>query len=390
MFHRIQRGWRAYLKHKQSQEHVDNNVCEDLEAKILQDGSEKDIKSKEITKNNHSHDNEKITSSLENVCAEQVTRGGNSSSKLDLSDFDPLCQRDNEESANLREFKLTDSDSVHCVPSKPNATVIQNICNILESESQEVSDSKQSGTGLLQSEILAEATNSTQPKGSNFQQIDSKGDNSASKTYPVPVQNPQESDEDFSRRLRKHKLLTIAQEFAELKKMNADALPFDLHKSQGQSMDSCSDSSSVPLSQASSEMTTPSSDMSESFVQMNNGVNNLILKDVNSNIHDVDNAKNDSLTTQQTENLSTENVHNDNDQPANFRSRAGKSLLTERLGAENNKYSSDDESVGDFDVYNIETTAPHINWESLEKQLQQAEEEQLKRQEVSLVFAKKD
>ncbi|XP_060063914.1 uncharacterized protein LOC132544346 isoform X2 [Ylistrum balloti] len=205
---------------------------------------------------------------------------------------------------------------------------------------------------------------------------------SSRNTSSKVVRKPFESDEEFSRRIRKLNFLSIAQEFAELKKVNCDILPFDLHKGQQFSESSCSDTSSAPTSQLSSEMNTPS-EPSDSFVQLNNGVNNLMSKDLNSNINNGNEGDSRPLTT------ATSRSNNSNDNlPPNisttetfFRGRVAKrsrDLEQENSNGGDNldvtdrgDNSNNDESEGDFDVYNIETALPQMNWEILGQQLEQ-------------------
>ncbi|KAK3095032.1 hypothetical protein FSP39_009375 [Pinctada imbricata] len=162
--------------------------------------------------------------------------------------------------------------------------------------------------------------------------------------------NPEETDEEFSKRVRKINLLSIAQEFADLKKVNAKALPFGLHKSyiEGES------SSSGESSRQSSEMNTPS-DPSITFNDndITRGCKNQ-RGDLNSNI-----SENNSLKSKKNSN----SKKNDND----------KSTVD---GSEND---------GDFDVYNIETAVPNMDWEALERQLQLATQEEQTRQKVCIV-----
>lgn len=56
--------------------------------------------------------------------------------------------------------------------------------------------------------------------------------------------NRDEDEADFRKRVRKINLLSLAQEFAALKKMNSDALPFDLHQDKYKEASSVSDTAS--------------------------------------------------------------------------------------------------------------------------------------------------
>ena len=160
--------------------------------------------------------------------------------------------------------------------------------------------------------------------------------------------NPEETDEEFRKRVRKINLLSIAQEFADLKKVNAKALPLGLHKCH-----SGSQSSSEASSKQSSAMSTPC-DPPISNGNMNYGFSNNN-NDVNCNVFSGQSS-------------TPRNMRNDNDKsPAKSRVHTTDGTETE----------------GDFDVYNMETAVPNIDWDSLEQQLQQATQDQKLRQQVS-------
>ncbi|XP_033760771.1 myb-like protein P isoform X2 [Pecten maximus] len=207
---------------------------------------------------------------------------------------------------------------------------------------------------------------------------------SSGNTSSRVVRKPFESDEELSRRIRKLNFLSIAQEFAELKKVNCNILPFDLHKGQQVPESSCSDTSSAPNSQLSSEMNTPS-DPSDSFEQLNNGVNSLISKDLNSNINNgnVDDRDSRSVST-----IISQSSNSNDNLPKNSSTREASSIgrvakrSRDQKEENSNKgdnsnvidrgdNSNNEESEGDFDVYNIETALPQMNWEILGQQLEQ-------------------
>ncbi|ESO02272.1 hypothetical protein HELRODRAFT_188645 [Helobdella robusta] len=71
-------------------------------------------------------------------------------------------------------------------------------------------------------------------------------------------QKPQENSEDdinIQKQVRKTNLLSLAQEFAALKKMNSYALPFDLHHDRYKDLNSLSDTASEPDDAAMSDAT---------------------------------------------------------------------------------------------------------------------------------------
>lgn len=201
-----------------------------------------------------------------------------------------------------------------------------------------------------------------------------KSESSVQKPSLTVKKQPGESDEDYSKRLRKINLLSIAQEFAELKKINVNALPLDLHNIQGQTDESSpSASSSASNSAISSEMNTPV----ETTVSFENLKNSNILADtdLNSNtIHSGTNTCDKNVTDSIVNRNDLQNTSPKNSPRKNTQNVDDKQC--DRTSGE---------KEGDFDVFNIETAMPQMDWEGLEKQLQQATEEQKKRSEVRLI-----
>ncbi|VDI41779.1 Hypothetical predicted protein [Mytilus galloprovincialis] len=167
-----------------------------------------------------------------------------------------------------------------------------------------------------------------------------------------------ETEEDFSRRVRKTNLLSIAQEFAELKKVNADALPFDLHKSQNLVEEtSSSECSSATSSKNPSQMNTPSEVRSNPFQDLS-ATSEIKTKDLNSN------SIKEMLMNER------KNKSSPNQSPK-------RSAVNGQLKQTNDTDGQED----DFDVYNIETAIPQMDWDTLEQQLQQASEFERRKKE---------
>lgn len=163
-----------------------------------------------------------------------------------------------------------------------------------------------------------------------------------------------ETEEDFNRRVRKTNLLSIAQEFAELKKVNADALPFDLHKAQNSVAESSSsECSSATSSRNPSEMNTPSEVRGNPF-----------LNDINQQSRDLNS------------NSIKEMLMNERKNKPSPKNSPKKSVKTGEVKL------SEDQDADDFDVYNMETAIPHMDWDTLEQQLQQAAEFEKRKKEV--------
>ncbi|OWF49095.1 J domain-containing protein DDB_G0295729-like isoform X2 [Mizuhopecten yessoensis] len=365
----IQRAWRSYSRRKRivDSDSDDDSIEELEELKILHDGSEK----QKMTQTNPdcSPQSEAVHVVLE-----------------DASQSESLNKRDSSEEKDYYIEKRSSSEDKEYSPgplfTSPAHRLVSKVryehdSDSLSSDYSEFSaplkDLADSEVTIIQRQQLAEG---------NIQQ-------SMRTTSSNVIRKPFESEEDFSRRIRKLNFLSIAQEFAELKKVNCDILPFDLHKGQQFSESSCSDTSSAPASQISSEMNTPS-DPSDSFVQLNNGVNNLMSKDLNSNINNgnVDERDNNSLSTA----TRRSNTTNDNLPPHTSTTDTSSTVSTVRVAKrsrdleEENSNKGDksdvtdsdrgdnpynDEGEGDFDVYNIETAVPQMNWEILGQQLEQ-------------------
>ncbi|XP_050395068.1 uncharacterized protein LOC126812891 isoform X1 [Patella vulgata] len=128
---------------------------------------------------------------------------------------------------------------------------------------------------------------------------------------------PGETDENFSKRIKKINYLNLAQEFAELKKKNADASPYEIH------------------------MKTTASQQNSTVGKKDAVDGNLVdLKPPIININEDTCSSNMGLK---------------------------KKLEKDKFETENKMSES-----GDFEVYNIETALPPIDWETIEQQIQLA------------------
>ena len=238
---------------------------------------------------------------------------------------------------------------------------------------------------------------------------------------------PGEFDEDYNRRLKKHNFLKLAHKFVELKKVDASILPFDLHK--------YSDYTDVASVEKATEKNhnQPSLDedphmMAEILSQSGESFSSVVNKedcDENENskapcdineIHldHIDSGKSNNERTKdiETKNSDDEIEAKNSDDDNNENDALIKTPTTVSGGSEivmvalaenqdglrddatnsgksqkSDKDSSAlDEDLCPFDVYNIETALPDINWETLEESLKKASEEEKLRQEVGFMF----
>lgn len=251
---------------------------------------------------------------------------------------------------------------------------------------------------------------------------------------PKIFRGVEEDEEEFNKRVRKTNYLSLAQEFAELKKVNANALPFGLHKDEYQS--------ASPLSEGESGSDLDSAD------QCNDNSSGFKLSNGDCSVIDSGQARDEGLTTEKTEvksgsseavNLTDEKkqedagidekeLHDpDYDLASNSNLQRGL-LMCEALskkvemkskeagdnphskknqaltaasdvdslmaaGHESDSSSFTDspvrvkvtrrkmdeslgESLGEFDIYTVETALPQMDWQHLEEQLQKAAEEE--------------
>ncbi|XP_059159587.1 uncharacterized protein LOC131943456 isoform X2 [Physella acuta] len=219
-----------------------------------------------------------------------------------------------------------------------------------------------------------------------------------------------ESEEDFERRVRKVNLLSLAQEFAELKKLDAQACAINFHRNQ--STRSFGHGGSPLSSRGQSLERTNRRTASKSPLRsLGRGSSKdthracpiMIETDDNKPKHqNTSNKTSRDMVVPKSEDLPVNEARrrdSNSDLPANMRpdrcanspglagharksnpgSRDGSASRSAAARNQSSQGSSDVE--GDFDVYNIETALPNVNWEILEKQLQAAAEEESKRLE---------
>ncbi len=299
------------------------------------------------------------------------------------------------------------------------------------------------------------------------------------------MRSPDETEEEFTKRLRKINYLSLAQEFAELKKVDADALPFNLHKgpqdftdispmsevsSETESERYLTDSSAnTPMDSTKDfgtedEPQTPTTDDGledsnnenkaeieglvgkfqsslrpmEAWLEATSGVNFENQQVVDNVLNQNEEISSSNLpqkqnltsfmprTNLQTSHIDSQTVHTDLitdrditiqnvTQAHNMPKDTNVESTTTKVGVATqnmvNMSSTDEpdtesheitppnkkelspqkkssvsspgsEKLGDFDVFNIESTLPQMDWDMLEQQLQRAAEEE-KRKRVS-------
>ena len=260
---------------------------------------------------------------------------------------------------------------------------------------------------------------------------------------------PYETDEDFGKRLKKHNFLKCAHRFAELKKADANVLPFDLHKysdlgnkNNSNIQETLEHSSNVVSSESDTQrMAEILSQSKESFQSVVNKAecdeneNSKVPSDVSdkyydkpdpgiksgntggpginvafSNKHDsgiigdVDyesvvndprtiesGVKDDDSSSDQTntsKDISDSAVSETNKETKDSVEDFNKSADCDVISGQSKENDSKVlvEGIGPFDVYNIETALPDINWETLEESLKKASEEEKLRQEVDIAI----
>ena len=269
------------------------------------------------------------------------------------------------------------------------------------------------------------------------------------------TQGLDESDEEFTRRLRKINYLSLAQEFAALKKVDADALPFGLQKGAHKLQDIVSPMSETSSETGSERYMTDSADVTpmesvkefvpnpptdsnsrrEAWKESSNITNttnqksksatdNITSQNTNNTSSKIDNqkqnktlsspdhrgqspkrhaglSKQDNMTPKLQE-TNKNSRRNDTNQRTSMTNKSDKQLdvvssntddvdskstvISEGHASTERKKSAMEEKLGDFDVYNIETTLPQVDWETLEKQLKKAAEEEQQKTMVSILF----
>ena len=224
---------------------------------------------------------------------------------------------------------------------------------------------------------------------------------------------PGETDDEYNKRLRKLNYLSLAQEFAELKKVDADALPFDLHCDRTLTdFSPTSDGSSeldadavvtpggstgvqvvppgVPM-EAWTEATPAGGGGRDSSVNRSDMDQNDCDKpgEPSANHHQgseagrCDNTADKSLSAGAADSRSQSAPA---EQHAGSMSRDAPEPDDESKCVDEGRVSAPVDGAGapgggamEFDVYNIETTLPEMDWARLEQQLELAAAEESKR-----------
>ena len=169
-----------------------------------------------------------------------------------------------------------------------------------------------------------------------------------------------ELDGEYAKRLRKLNFLSLAQEFAELKKSDAKALPYDAHKTPMlvSPQSTSSDASELASDLSDSAATTPG--------EAPDSCNNL-------NAQLPDNTK---LVGNANQTLNYSFVAQTSQQPSDVSSQtiteASCSDVTSKTSA-----SDDDAHLQDFDVFNMESTMPQLDWAKIEAELEKEERQKL-------------
>ena len=227
---------------------------------------------------------------------------------------------------------------------------------------------------------------------------------------------PGETDDEYNKRLRKLNYLSLAQEFAELKKVDADALPFDLHcdrtltdfspTSDGSSeLDADPSSAVVTPGGATSVQVVPPAVPMEAWTKATPAGGGG--RDSSVNRNDMDRNDFDKpLEPSANHHQGSEAGYCDNTADKSLSagaadSRSQSAPAEQHAGSMSRDVPEPDEeskcvdegtvsTPGDgasapgggameFDVYNIETTLPEMDWARLEQQLELAAAEESKR-----------
>lgn len=195
---------------------------------------------------------------------------------------------------------------------------------------------------------------------------------------------PDETDAEYRHRLNKINVLSLAAEFAELKKQDADALPFDLHKAAAAAVAAGGDTDTMSDMSTSESSTSESSErLCDSAVVTPAEMTRDFAETIGTATTIMPPARPNSIrrASDSNDNIVTDDVQN---------KMAAVNLLDGLRKVDNvdatTRRAKMDSSVtsmeGDFDVYNIETTLPHMDWAMLEQQLKKAAEEEEQQKKV--------
>lgn len=174
-------------------------------------------------------------------------------------------------------------------------------------------------------------------------------------------------DELSPQQQRKKILLSKAHEFAERKKLDSSVLPFDLHVHLKSGED-------TGINDQSREVTMPPVDQQMTELSVQKSGLDGVSKSVNHNTH---------VTSQSKFSSSGDNSGSGNICDIEG-SKSGGNMEENSVTCDTKGANSVEDEDSAFDVYNIETALPDLDWKSLEEKLKLANEEARKIQEVSL------
>ena len=345
---------------------------------------------------------------------------GKPDSDLGQPDSD-LELQNNLDLLNTRRSRYLEEENQRDVKSKPNNTVSDQIINVTKDNF----DSLESDSDLIFQNPLIDLEQDHSNVGQG--QICETPQTLEKEVKPKQTELEKlqdESDHDFERRVRKHHLLKDAHRFVERKKLDSNILPFDLHKYSDFSDRNNSNSKGISKeSERFTNIETHGQEMAEILTHTNETFSSVVNNDkcdmVDSEKAFYGNSdkftgetesgdKNDSRTNEKSmgtrslekTDMSKELSESIKDELGKDKGDASKhgtkslDLMVDSgiqieadcdTGNTNDSKSSqtgEDETIGPFEVYNIETALPNINWETLEESLKKASEEEKLRQEV--------
>lgn len=256
---------------------------------------------------------------------------------------------------------------------------------------------------------------------------------------PKIFRGVEEDEEEFNKRVRKTNYLSLAQEFAELKKVNANALPFGLHKDEYQSasplsegesgsdldsadqcranssgfklsngdcstIDSCQTHDEGLIAEKTEAKTSNSEtvDLTDEKLQEDVEIDEKELRDPGYDPASNSNLQRGLLTCETHSNKVEKKSKGAGDNPHGKKNQVSDVDSLMAAGHESDSSSFTDspvrvkvtrkkmdeslgESLGEFDIYTLETALPQMDWQHLEEQLQKAaEEEQQKWVKINL------
>lgn len=178
---------------------------------------------------------------------------------------------------------------------------------------------------------------------------------------------------------RKRTLLSQAHRFAELKKLNANVLPFNLHVHL------------QPRETTENDSLEREVRMSETMSPIEKQCNSKLIADLSgvSAPASLSNVNSNNLLTSETK-LNSSGYNSGSEIICDKKGVNSTDTMEENQVTSKNSCDTKEDNCGDegeginaFEVYNIETALPDLDWKSLEEKLKAANEEARKIQEVS-------